>query len=73
MTLHEKVAQLTQDVPSNKRLSIPAMLHNNCLHGLSMQGAKVNHSQLHWGPLGIFDFKSNTCDDDSENYTALGF
>jgi beta-glucosidase len=34
MTLDEKLAQMTQNVPENKRLGIPIMYWGECLHGL---------------------------------------
>ncbi len=41
MTLEEKIAQLTQDAPTNERLGIPIMLYSECLHGLWLKGATV--------------------------------
>lgn len=41
MTLEEKVAELTQDAPPNKRLGIPMMRYSECLHGLWLPGATV--------------------------------
>lgn len=41
MTLEEKIAQLTQDAPENKRLGIPLMQYSECLHGLWLEGATV--------------------------------
>ena len=34
MTLDEKIAELTQDAPANKRLGIPLMKYSEGLHGL---------------------------------------
>lgn len=41
MTLEEKIAELTQDAPANKRLGIPMMTYSECLHGLWLEGATV--------------------------------
>lgn len=41
MTLEEKIAELTQDAPANKRLGIPMMVYSECLHGLWLEGATV--------------------------------
>ena len=41
MTLQEKIEQLTQDAPINKRLGIPMMIYSECLHGLWLKGATV--------------------------------
>lgn len=41
MTLEEKIDQLTQDAPVNKRLGIPEMIYSECLHGLWLEGATV--------------------------------
>lgn len=41
MTLEEKIAELTQDAPANKRLGIPQMIYSECLHGLWLEGATV--------------------------------
>lgn len=39
MTLEEKIAELTQDAPANKRLGIPMMRYSECLHGLWLDDA----------------------------------
>lgn len=44
MTLDEKIAQLTQDAPTNERLSIPIMRYSECLHGLWLDDA-TNYPQ----------------------------
>lgn len=44
MTLEEKIAQLTQDAPANKRLGIPLMRYSECLHGLWLDNA-TNYPQ----------------------------
>ncbi|MDW5288129.1 beta-xylosidase [Formosa sp. PL04] len=41
MTLEEKIAELTQDAPTNERLGIPIMNYSECLHGLWLEGATV--------------------------------
>ncbi|WP_233530566.1 beta-xylosidase [Gelidibacter salicanalis] len=41
MTLDEKIAELTQDAPTNERLGIPIMNYSECLHGLWLPGATV--------------------------------
>ncbi|MGQ1785314.1 glycoside hydrolase family 3 N-terminal domain-containing protein [Saccharicrinis sp. GN24d3] len=41
MTLDEKIAQMTQDVPANKRLGIPFMKFGEALHGLWFNGVTV--------------------------------
>lgn len=41
MTLEEKIAEMTQDAPTNKRLGIPQMIYSECLHGLWLEGATV--------------------------------
>lgn len=41
MTLEEKIAELTQDAPANKRLGIPIMKYSECLHGLWLDNATV--------------------------------
>ena len=41
MTLQDKIDQLTQDAPANKRLGIPLMRYSECLHGLWLKGATV--------------------------------
>jgi len=41
MTLEEKIAQMTQDVPENTRLGIPLMQHGECLHGIVINGATM--------------------------------
>lgn len=41
MTLEEKMAELTQDAPANKRLGIPMMNYSECLHGLWLDNATV--------------------------------
>ncbi len=41
MTLEEKIAEMTQDVPPNKRLGIPFMKFGEALHGLWFDGVTV--------------------------------
>lgn len=41
MTLEEKIAEMTQSAPANKRLGIPTMVYSECLHGLWLKGATV--------------------------------
>lgn len=41
MTLDEKIEQMLQDAPYNKRLGIPQMIYSECLHGLWLEGATV--------------------------------
>ena len=41
MTLEEKIAELTQDAPSNQLQGIPIMKYGECLHGLWLPGATV--------------------------------
>ncbi len=49
MTLKEKIAELTQDAPANKRLGIPTMTYSECLHGLWLEGATVYPQALALG------------------------
>ena len=44
MTLEEKINELTQDAPPNKRLGIPMMIYSECLHGIWLDGA-TNYPQ----------------------------
>jgi len=44
MTLEEKISELTQDAPANKRLGIPMMRYSECLHGLWLDDA-TNYPQ----------------------------
>ncbi len=44
MTLEEKIAELTQDAPTNHRLGIPLMRYSECLHGLWLDDA-TNYPQ----------------------------
>ena len=44
MTLDEKIAELTQDAPANRRLGIPMMRYSECLHGLWLDDA-TNYPQ----------------------------
>jgi beta-glucosidase len=44
MTLEEKIAEMTQDAPANKRLGIPFMNFSECLHGIWLDGA-TNYPQ----------------------------
>ncbi|WP_200979944.1 beta-xylosidase [Echinicola sp. 20G] len=57
MTLEEKIAELTQDAPPNKRLGIPMMQYSECLHGLWLPGATVYPQAIAlgstWDPMAI--------------------
>ncbi|MBB3696638.1 glycoside hydrolase family 3 C-terminal domain-containing protein [Flammeovirga yaeyamensis] len=59
MTLEEKIAELTQDAPPNKRLGIPMMQYSECLHGLWLPGATVYPQSIAlgstWDPKAIHD------------------
>lgn len=41
MTFEEKIAEMTQDAPTNNRLGIPIMKYSECLHGLWIDNATV--------------------------------
>jgi beta-glucosidase len=51
MTLEEKIAQMTQDAPTNDRLGIPLMKVGECLHGLKSYDLKIEGAT--WFPQAI--------------------
>ncbi len=50
MTLAEKIAQMTNDAPANKRLGIPEMKHGEALHGVVTTAAWLKSQGL---PEGV--------------------